>query len=281
MRAQRWKHFRRRLGGQLPSYGSLFAIALGIAIAAANHDPLGGMTAALGVLLLLMLVVWRNASAEAETEFFMKLAPALGLRYMVTGSLPAITPLLGAGGMRRYEHYMEGPLFGVRGGPRCGMAHYTFSTVDSEGREGHRCPFTVCGMEIPAALSLFHGVYLRPRGLLLHDWLDRAPRPVEVELESTDFTERYELRAAFDQDKLILRDFFSPSLLAWIAEHPLRPGFECKGGDLVTYLPGHELDADHYTLLHDFARKIAQRIADVVNARYAQPHFSAAGHTIL
>lgn len=268
MRAARWKNFRRRLGGSLPSYGCVVALAIGLAIAVANDDLLGGMTAALCVLLLLMLVIWRNASHEAEENFFRALAPTLGLRYAVSGSLPAITPLLGAGGMRRYEHFMEGPLFGARGGPRCGIAHYTFSSVDSHGDEGQRCAFTVCGMEIPAALPLFHGVYLRPRAHLIHDWLDRAPRPTEVELESTDFTERYELRAAFDQDRLILHDLFSPSLVAWLAEHPLRPGFECKGGDLVTYLPGHELDGDHFVLLHDFARKIAQRVADVVNARY-------------
>jgi hypothetical protein len=268
MRAGRWKNFRRRLGGSLASYGSVVALALGVGIAAETRDLLSGMTAALCVLLLLMLVIWRNASAEAEEEFFTKLAPRLGLRYAVSGALDGVTPLLGAGGTRKFEHYMEGPLFGARGGPICGMAHYSFSTVDSHGNEGQRCPFTVCGMEIPAALPLFHGVYLRPRHRLLHDWLDRAPRPMEVELESTDFTERYELRAAFDQDRLVLRDLFSPSLVAWLAEHPLRPGFECKGGDMVAYLPGHELDADHFVLLQDFARKVAQRIADVVNARY-------------
>jgi hypothetical protein len=269
VRARRWKKFRRRLAGPLPSYGSVFALAFGAAVAAARHDALGGMTAALGVLLLLMLVIWRNASAEAEAEFFTALAPRLGLRYMVSGSLPAITPLLGAGGIRRFEHFMEGPLFGLREGPRCGIAHYTFSTVDDNGREGQRCPFTVCGMELPAALPLFHGVYLRPRAMLLHDWLHRAPRPLEVELESTVFDERYQLFASFDQDRLVLRDLFSPTLLAWLAEHPLRPGFECKGGEAVVYVPGHELDADHFTMLQEAARTIAQRIAEVVNARYA------------
>jgi hypothetical protein len=269
VRATRWQHFRRRLDSRLATYGSLISVAVGLTVTAVNGDRLGGMTVALGMLLALMLVIWRNATAEAEAEFFTALAPRLGLQYMVTGSLPPVTPLLGAGGKRRFDHYMEGPLFGALGGPRCGIAHYTFSTVDSHGDEGQRCPFTVCGMEIPAALPLFHGVYLRPRATLLHDWLDRAPRPMAVELESTDFTERYELRKSFDQDQLILHDLFSPSLVAWLAEHPLRPGFECKGGEVVTYVAGHELDADHFTLLHEFARGMAKRIAEVVNARYA------------
>ncbi|HKP89133.1 MAG TPA: hypothetical protein VJT75_04085 [Thermoleophilaceae bacterium] len=269
MRATRWQHFRRRLGGRLATYGSVFALAVGLAVAVANHDLLGGMTAALAVLLALMLVVWREASSQAEAEFFTALAPTLGLRYMVTGSLPPITPLMAAGGKRSYEHYLEGPLFGALGGPRCGLAHYTFSTVDDEGREGQRCPFTVCGAELPEALPLFHGVYLRPRGGVAHDWLDRAPRPHEVELESTDFNARYELRAARDQDPLVLHELFSPSFVVWLAEHPLRPGFECKGGDLVAYLPGHELDGDHITLLHDFARAIARRVEKVVESRAA------------
>jgi hypothetical protein len=269
VRATRWEHFRRRLGGRVASYGSVFAIALGVAIAAAKQDLLGGMTAALGVLLLLMVVLWKHASDEAESELFTALAPTLGLRYMVTGSLPPITPLLGAGGRRSFEHYMEGPVFGALGGPRCGMAHYTFSTADDRDNEGQRCPFTVCGMEIPAALPLFHGVYLRPRGGVVHDWLDRAPRPHEVELESTDFTDRYQLKAARDQERLVLHELFSPSFLAWLAEHPLRAGFECKAGELVTFMPGHEFDGDRLTLFHDFTRGVARRIANVVDLRFA------------
>jgi hypothetical protein len=269
VRATRWEHFRRRLGGRTATYGSVFAIALGIAVAAKNHDALGGMTAAMGVLLIVILVVWKHASDEAETEFFTALAPTLGLQYMVTGSLPTITPLLAAGGKRTYDHYMEGPIFGALGGPRCGVAHYTFSTVDDRGSEGQRCPFTVCGMEIPEAVRLFHGVYLRPRGGILHDWLDRAPRPEPVEVESTDFSERYELRAAVDQDRLVLHELLSPSFVAWLAEHPLRFGFECKAGELVTFTPGHELDGDHFTLFHDATRQIARRVTAVTAAARA------------
>jgi hypothetical protein len=269
VRATRWEHFRRRLGGRVPTYGSVLALALGTAIAAKNHDPLGGMTAALGVLMALMLVIWKHASDEAESEFFTALAPTLGLQYMVTGALPTITPLLAAGGKRTYEHYMEGPIFGALGGPRCGVAHYTFGTLDDQGHEGQRCPFTVCGMEIPEALRLFHGVYLRPRGGLIHNWLDRAPRPEEVEVESTDFGERYELRAARDQDRLVLHELFSPSFVAWLADHPLRLGFECKAGELVTYVPGHEFDGDRLTLFYDATRDIARRVTAVTAAARA------------
>jgi hypothetical protein len=269
VRAARWGHFRRRLGGPVPTYGSLFAVALGIAVAAENRDLLGGMTAALAVLLLVMLAMWRQAGSEAEIEFFSALAPALGLRYVVSSILPPLTPLLAAGTRQTFEQAMEGPVFGSRGGPVCTLAHYTFRTIDQEGRERHGWRFTVCGMEIDGALPVFHGVYLRPRGGVVHDWLDRAPRPEEVHLESTDFDERYELRAALDQDRGVLHQLFSPSFVVWLTEHPLGAGFECKAGELVVYVPGHVLDPDRITLLHEASREIARRVAAAVEATRA------------
>lgn len=266
MRATRWQYFRRSLDSRFATYGSLFALAVGIAVTAVNGDRLGGMTVALGLMLALMLVIWRNASDEAESDFFTALAPTLGLQYMVTGGLPAITPLLSAGHRRECSHVMEGPIFGALGGPRCTLAHYEFKKVDDEGNEGQAWPFTVCCMEVPGALSLFHGVYLRPRGGVIHDWLDRAPRPEAVELESTDFTDHYELRAARDQDRVVLHELFSPSFLVWLAEHPIRLGFECKAGTLVAFVPGHEFDGDRLTLFHDAARQIARRVDTAVNS---------------
>ena len=263
MATTRAEHFRLQLGGRLATYGSLFALAAGLAVAAANHDPLGGMTAALAVLIALMVVIWKHASEEWTTELFRGLAPALGLQYMVTGSLPPITPLLGAGDRRTFEHYMEGPVFGSLGGPRCGVAHYAFRSVDEDGKEGERYPFTVCGMEIDGALPLFHGVFLRPRGGIVHDWL-RGPRTEAVELESTDFAERYELRAAADQDRLVLHELFSPSFQVRLLEHPLRLGFECKAGELVVFIPGHELDRDRLILFHEAARDVARHVCAAI-----------------
>lgn len=260
MRVARWEHFRRDLAGEVPSCGGAFAVVAGGAVAAATHDPLSGMAVALALVVALILAVWRNASHDAEDEFFAALAPTLGLRYMVSGALMPIVPLLAAGGKRSYAHYMEGPIFGARGGPTCGLAHYAFTTLDDRGNDGQRFEFTVCGMEVAEALPLLHGVYLRPRRGLVHDWLDRAPRPATVELESTFLTERYELRAAPDQDRLVLHELFAPSFQAWLGEHPLRPGFECRGGQLVVYLPGHEFDGDRLTLLHEASREIARRV---------------------
>ena len=56
-------------------------------------------------------------------------------------------------------------------------------------------------------------------------------------MESTQFVERYELRAAADQDELMLRRLLSPTVVSWLANHPLAPGFELKAGTLVVFVP--------------------------------------------
>ena len=56
-------------------------------------------------------------------------------------------------------------------------------------------------------------------------------------MESAQFVERYELRAASDQEDLMLRRLFSPSVVSWLANHPLTPGFELKAGTLCVFVP--------------------------------------------
>jgi hypothetical protein len=74
------------------------------------------------------------------------------------------------------------------------------------------------------------------------------------------FNELYDLRLATEQNELALRELLSPSFVAWFGEHPLRPGFECRGGTLVVFIPGHEESADRFVLLMDAAREIARRL---------------------
>src|SRR5438270_671655 len=79
-------------------------------------------------------------------------------------------------------------------------------------------PFTIAAVEIDEALPVFHGVYLRRRprihipGFLWDDWLARA-HAEQVDLESSGFEELYELRAARDQDRMVLHELFSPSFI--------------------------------------------------------------------
>jgi hypothetical protein len=274
--ATRWSHFRNRLRGRWVVYGLLFGVALGIAGAALWHRPLLLPVIAAVVAVVVLLYQWTRSEGEAADDFFRAFAPTAGLEYVVSGTLPPITPLLSAGEVQLCKHVMEGPLFGALGGPACTLAHYEFQVSHADGENGARKvphDFTVCALEVPGALPVFHGVYLRRRPQiripgLWDDWLARA-HAHEVDLESADFEALYELRAARDQDQGALYELFSPSFILWLAGHPLRPGFECKAGTLVVFIPGHEGDADRLTLFHEASREVARRVSAAVEASQA------------
>ena len=235
--ARRGEHFNTLIR----SRGSIWAVLIGtgaaIVVGGAMGRPLVAVGGPVVVALLVVLVAYRTATERAASDFFAALAPTLGLSYMVSGGYVPITPLLAAGDRRRFEHTMEGPLFGRQGGPPCLVAHYTYDTHhqtsignDAEVERWTPHPFTVVAIELGGPLARYRGVYLRRRisGLgLEHDWLDRAPKPRAIELESERFNHIYDLRAGIDQDELALRELFSPSLVDWLSENPLHPGFEC------------------------------------------------------
>jgi hypothetical protein len=116
--------------------------------------------------------------------------------------------------------------------------------------------------DLEPSIALFKGVFLRPRRgfVAAHsDWL-KDTRTHELEVESAAFTERYELLIADDQDEVILRRLLSPTLVSWLASHPLTPGLELKAGALVVFVPHAIEDAGNLTYLIDAARHIASRV---------------------
>jgi len=278
--ATRWSHFRLELPSRFNVYGFLLGTTVCLAIAARAQRPMILLVGSAIVAAIIVAATWRRAGADAATDFFRTLAPKLDLEYVVRGALPPLTPLLSAGDSQELDHVMEGPLFGAQGGPLCTLGHYQFKTVQPSGEGGQRTiahPFTIAAVEIDEALPVFHGVYLRRRprihipGFLWDDWLARV-HAEEVDLESSDFEERYELRAARDQDRMVLRELFSPSFIVWLSEHPLRPGFECKAGELVVFIPEHEGNAGRLTLFHEAAREVGRRVIAAVDAaRSATP----------
>jgi hypothetical protein len=273
VRAARWAHFSRRLRGRAVVYGLLAGAALGIAAGAFWHNRLAALVVGGMVTLAILLFEWEQAEEEAEREFFTSFAPSIGLEYVVSGALPPITPLLSAGDAQLCKNVMEGPLFGAQGGPTCTFAQYEFRVTHAEGEGSTRTVshhFTICALEVPGALPVFHGVFLRRRpqirvDWLWDDWLKRV-HAKEVDLESTDFEQRYELRTARDQDPMVVHELFSPSFIVWLTEHPLRPGFECKAGELVVFIPGHEGSAGDLTLLFEATREITSRVMAAVAA---------------
>jgi hypothetical protein len=291
--SRRGEHFN----ALIRSRASVWAVVLGAATAVLSGGAMHDVRVALGgpliVVLVVVFVAYRMATQRAANDFFAALAPALGLSCMVGAYVPS-TPLLAAGDRQRFEHTMQGPLFGRAGGPPCLLAHYTYDTRHQTSTGGSagvdrwtQHPFTVCAIELgDGPIARYRGVFLRERlsGLGLdHDWLDRPPKPRAIELESERFNAIYDLRASVDQDELALRELFSPSLVDWLSEHPLHIGFECKAGTLCVFVRGHESSAGRITMLHEAARELTKRLERQVaesDLTMSPAHFSAAGQTI-
>jgi hypothetical protein len=256
--------FRVYLGSRL----AVWSMALGASATFLYGAARGSVAVMLAgpavVLLAVAAISWIAADRAAAEGFYRSFARSVGLGYMRRSALLELTPLLGAGTSRHLEHWMQGRLpGGYRGG--VGQLVWERERRDSEGAdERHR--FTVCVVDVEASLPLFHGVYLRPRRGLFppySDWLDR-PDVESTELESAAFTERYELLLSDDQDPLMLRRLFSPTLVSWLAEHPLVPGFELRAGTLCVFVPRTLADAGNLTYLIDAACHLAGRVVEEV-----------------
>jgi hypothetical protein len=255
--------FRTYLGGRYAVWAMALG-GLGALILGASQQSLaimlGGPTV---VAVVVVLVCWVAADRAAAHRFYGRFADSVGLAWAPKAEVLTLTPLLGAGSRQWAENWMYGRL---PGGLEGGVGHFVWERTqrDSDGDEvvRERNRFTICLAELEASLPLFRGVYLRPRrGLIAphSDWLGRAPTRT-MEVESTEFGLRYELRRATDQDEILLRRLLSPSLVSWLAHHPLTPGFELKAGTLVVFVPRPLDDAGNLTFLIDATRYLAGRV---------------------
>jgi hypothetical protein len=251
----------------LRSRPAFWAVLLGASAAflygAWKRDPLVMAAGPAGVVVAVAGIAWFVADRAAAHRFYTGFARSVGLTYTSPAELTTLTPLLGAGHRRRAEHWMHGRLPGELSG---GVGHFLWERLerDSDGDEHvrERNRFTVCVAHLEASMALFRGVFLRRRrGVIAphSDWLKRT-RTRGAEVESAAFTQRYELLLADDQDELVLRRLLSPTLVSWLANHPLTPGFELKGGTLVVYVPHAIEDAGNLTYLVDATRHLASRV---------------------
>lgn len=251
------------------AFGSLAAFTLG-AWQGSVPIMLGGPAA---IVAAVVVLCWTGADRSAARNFYWGYAQSVGLTYAAETSLLALTPLLGAGSRRHVEHWMYGRMAAAQDG---GVGQLVWERIEKNGERksvAERNRFTICVVDLDTSLPYFHGVYLHPRrGLFApySDWLGRdSVRSVEV--ESSQFVERYELRAASDQDDLLLRRLLSPTVVSWLANHPLTPGFELKAGTLCLFVPGPLEDAGNLTYLIDAARHLADRVAGEVREELARP----------
>ncbi len=267
-----------RLRELLRGRGAAYAVVIGavatIVAGAAFHSLVLLAGGPLVVIVLVAVFVFAAADRRAAEDFFRAYAAGRGLAYVGEAGAPLpLTPLLGAGDKRHFEHWMQGPL--PTGTESC-LGHYTFEVQRKHGRnrkrEIHR--FTICVVDLEAGLRLFPGVFLtRRRGILGmlggEQWLSHAARH-EVELESEKLCDRYELWVDDAQDELRLRQLFVPSFVVLLAEHPLAPCFEYRAGSLVVYVEHRFEDEGHLDWLREATTAIAERFeAEVKQAAQA------------
>jgi hypothetical protein len=254
-------HFRTLLGSSLSVVGGAVGAAILFTIGAAKHIPALMIGGPVAVALLVIIVSWFVADSQAENEFFARFAAAHQLNHWKTYNISEFTPLLAGGDRRHCEHWMESH------GRAIGW--FTFECREDNGDkpdtwEPHH--FTVATADIGEhGMARFQGIYLRRRRGIFDrldtdaNWL-RNHRLKKVELESTAFCERYELNADQDQDDIVLRQLFAPTFVVWLTEHPLKPGFELRAGQLVVFIPDRCGEAGKLQFLLMAADEISKRI---------------------
>jgi hypothetical protein len=263
--------FRSYLGGRTAVYAMALGASAAFTIGAWQSNlaiMLGGPA---GVVAAVVAIAWFAADRAAALNFYWGFANSVGLSYANSTQLLALTPLLGAGDRRHVEHWMYGRLPGNLSG---GIGQLVWERVrrDSDGdevvKDSNR--FTICTVDLDASLPLFHGVFVHPRRGLFAPYPDWVGRTRTLEVESSDFGERYELRITTDQDEILLRRLLSPTLVSWLAQHPLVPGFELKAGTLCAFVPRPIEDAGNLTFLIDATVHLARRVRDAVEEERAR-----------
>jgi hypothetical protein len=284
----RGSYFRELIRTRIAGYALVLG-CIGTFVFGASQGSLLMMVIAPVVVAVVVLVLAAMISNERSADrFFRTYAEGLGLEYVGKWELPCFTPLLGAGNHQWCMRWMIGVV--VKEPRLSGGFGYFFHERRPRRDDGQsetarvteRGHFTVCVVDIEQSMSTFKGVFLRQRrGLfeLERDWLADTPTHV-VELESTAFTQRYELRVSDEQGELLVRELFSPSLVSWLAGHPLTPGFELRAGALVVFVPKLLDDSGNLTFLLDAAREIARRVVrEVEEEGGPQPQYLRYGST--
>ena len=267
--SNRREYFRALMRSKLTIYTLVLGCLGGFVYGAYQRDPLVMAAAPAGVVVLVLLVAAVLADRRSARSFYLAFANAAGLEYVGDWDILPFTPLLGAGDQQRCENWMIGDVVKE---PRMkgGLGHFVYEeleeSTDSNGvrrkQTVDKNRITVCMVDMEESILLYKGIFLRQRRGVLNlqrDWLAATPSR-SVEVESAAFTRKYELRISDDQDEILLRRLLSPTLVNWLAEHPMSPGFELRGGTLVVFVPRALEDGGKLTFLLDATREITQRV---------------------
>jgi hypothetical protein len=126
---------------------------------------------------------------------------------------------------------------------------------------------TIVLAEVATASAFIPAMVLRDRAEL--GGKRPASLPAErwqtVELESVEFNRRYLLAVLAGQDPGLVRELFSPALIAWLTrEPPAGFSFELNQGNLTVALPGHLGDAAELDRLLALAGAVRSRIVEEI-----------------
>ena len=247
-------------------------VAIGIAVLAAGAGgavflgPAIGGAAALGALLVSLLVVFAVADSRAEDSFFQ--AYALQRDLLLTGKsrLPAATPLLRKGDARYAERLLTGPIApGLEG--RLALYTYEEESTDSRGnRQTSYYRYTVGLVEVPECAGRIAELYCQRKSGLkalegLEDVFRRSRKRVELESEALD--DRYEIFAHESQDATWLRRLFSPTFIVWLTDSaPKKFAFELVDDTLCCYVNGHKKNTADLDIVCQASAAVAIRLRE-------------------
>ena len=265
--AGRSEYFRTTMG----TPAAIAGIVVGASVALLAGAYFGGVPGAIGAPVAVVVAILAGAfwlaDRRAEAAFWKHVAASLGFQpFWDETAVETTTPLLHAGDRRFWKHQIMGPLGDSGLTARLCLYRFDVRKENSKGEDSwDSYHWTICLVEgLDAGMELFPGIYLRQRRGLMgllggHDWL-RGRSLHDVELESTQFNETYELKVVKNQDEGRLRELFDPKTIVWLTEHPLRPQIEYRAGFLVVYVPDHLDDLGNIVWLLEATERIAERV---------------------
>jgi hypothetical protein len=259
-------HFKQLIRGTLTLVLiAFFTIAAGVAGAVFVGPAIGG-AAALGMLLLSLLVVFGIADSRAANSFFEMYAQQRGLELGGRSPLPPTTPLLCKGDDRYAERSLSGAIGdGIEGI----LALYTYEeeSRDSDGNtETNYYRYTVGLVPVPECVAHVPELYCQRKfGLRSLEKFEDVFRGSKerVKLESEVLDEKYEIFATKEQDANWLRQLFAPTFIVWLTDSaPKKFAFELVAGTLCCYVSGHKENAEDLDSIAAATATVAKRLRE-------------------
>jgi hypothetical protein len=262
----RGMHFKRLMGKPLTWVPIAVLMAAGGVAGAVFVSPAVGLAAAIGVLLIALIIVFAIADSRAADDFFKVYAEQRGMTLGGRTALPPMTPLLRRGDDRYAERTFSGPLAeGVDG--TLALFTYEEESTDSEGnRETSYYRYTLGLIEVPECVAHVPELYCQRkfgfRALEKFEDVFRGSKE-RVKLESEALDEKYEIFADDKQDAVWLRRLFSPTFIVWLTDSaPKKFAFELVGGSLCCYVNGHKESAEDLDVVRAASAAVATRLRD-------------------